>query len=309
MSFLQRILEGARVLVLAVGVALVASCQPEEEPLVNNGGGTVHHDYPTYTDPEVVTEENVSGGGVLSAFSVADGRQVMFARGNLQFQPSTSTWRFAGNQFDTIGRFNAFVGQDYNGWIDLFGWATSGYGDCPPWMTSTNPDDYGARFNEIGGTDYDWGCRNAISNGGDRSDVWRTLTGDEWDYLLNRRNNAIYLRAQAVVMGVGGIVLMPDLWHCPDDISFAPNTPDRDKNTYNKQQWIRLQRLGVVFLPAAGYRLGTTVIDAGDYGYYWSSSAMNATYARCLCTDKTVPPNMSFKDRHMGQSVRLVKDL
>ena len=38
-------------------------------------------------------------GGVLSGkFTVAEGKQVQFSQGNLQYRASTDTWRFAVNQ-------------------------------------------------------------------------------------------------------------------------------------------------------------------------------------------------------------------
>lgn len=39
-----------------------------------------------------------------------------------------------------------------------------------------------------------------------------------------------------------------------------------------------------IFLPAAGYRYGTAVLDVGSYGYYWSSSLRSdyPSYACCL---------------------------
>ena len=46
-------------------------------------------------------------GELPGVFSVAEGRQVQFSQGNLQYQPSTATWRFAEHQYDMIGATNA----------------------------------------------------------------------------------------------------------------------------------------------------------------------------------------------------------
>ncbi|MBO4250986.1 MAG: hypothetical protein J5884_07000 [Paludibacteraceae bacterium] len=56
-----------------------------------------------------------------------DGDQVVFSQGNLQYHALSQTWRFAENQFDFIGEENKNISSTYNGWIDLFGWGTSGY--------------------------------------------------------------------------------------------------------------------------------------------------------------------------------------
>ena len=39
-----------------------------------------------------------------------------------------------------------------------------------------------------------------------------------------------------------------------------------------------------IFLPAAGWRYGSSLSNAGEYGFYWSSSpyGSNSLYARCL---------------------------
>ena len=67
-------------------------------------------------------------------FAVSENSYVAFAKGNLQYQASTNTWRFADKQYDVIGEENANVSENYDGWIDLFGWGTSGYNNRMPYM-------------------------------------------------------------------------------------------------------------------------------------------------------------------------------
>ena len=85
-------------------------------------------------------------------FSVSADKQVYFSQGNLQYQASTDTWRFAENQYDMIGNDNANVSSSYSGWIDLFGWGTGNH----PTDTIQNSEIY----NEF----VDWGV-NPIYNG------------------------------------------------------------------------------------------------------------------------------------------------
>ena len=71
-------------------------------------------------------------------------------------------------------------------------------------------------------------------------------------------------------------------------------------------QWTALEAKGCVFLPAAGYRNGTTVSSVNSYVCYWSSSYYNnvsAYYVRILSS--SVFPQYSG-DRANGRSVRLV---
>ncbi|MBQ3677498.1 MAG: hypothetical protein II926_09075, partial [Bacteroidales bacterium] len=67
--------------------------------------------------------------GVLTngVFTVAKGKQVYFSQANLQYNASSNVWRFAEHQYDIIGEDNSNISKSYNGWIDLFGWGTSGY--------------------------------------------------------------------------------------------------------------------------------------------------------------------------------------
>ena len=295
-------------LLFTIGAAM-SSCEDEDSANKDRRGPITPPVSPIYVEPEIITESGLSGGAVVSAFSVGEGRQVMFSRGNLQYQASTGTWRFAGNQFDTIGRYNAYTSETYQGWIDLFGWGTSGYGGCMPYTTSNDTNDYAPHYTNIAQTDYDWGIPNAIMRGGDRSEMWRTLTYKEWYYLLYERHNALYLHSQATVMGVHGCLLMPDTWVCPEDVDFAPDATDWYTNTYNRQQWIRLQNLGAVFLPTAGFRDMKTVSAVGQFGYYWTATAANHTLSFCVNIYDNTPISPNTANRCLGHSVRLVKDV
>ena len=135
-----------------------------------------------------------SDGVLPGSFSVSATRQVHFSQGNLQYKASNNTWRFAEHQYDYVGNANSKISSTYNDWIDLFGWGTSGWnsgaGCYEPWSTSTSwMDYYPGGSNSIGLTGAyagaDWAWYNAIRNGGNTAHWWRTLTHDEWGYLLN----------------------------------------------------------------------------------------------------------------------------
>ena len=233
----------------------------------------------------------------------------MFAKGNLQYQASTRTWRFAEHQWDMIGDANENISKSYSGWIDLFGWGTSGY-DKDPWMTSKEDSEYGNGNRDIAGTNNDWGVNNTNSNDGGCS--WRTLTKDEWVYVFNMRSTNSGIRyAKAIVNGVNGVILLPDNWSSSNYSLIKTNKRGAsfDSNKISQTDWQnKFETNGAVFLPAAGYRYGTRVNYVGSSGDYWSASYGMGGGARYFWfRDSYLDPN-DWDARHHGNSVRLVCD-
>ena len=181
------------------------------------------------------------------------------------------------HQYDCVGSGNSDISSTYSGWIDLFGRGTSGWNSgataYQPYSTSTTESDYypgGSYSNDLTG-DYaraDWGVYNAISNGGNAADQWRTLTGDEWNYLFNTRDNASSKYGSATVSGVHGVVVLPDSWTLPSGQSFTSGMGAWTNNTYTAEQWSQMEESGAVFLPAVGFRNSTSVSYVGSYGCY-----------------------------------------
>lgn len=262
-------------------------------------------------------------------FTVASGKVVYFSQGNLQYNATGSsataasganvggTWRFAEHQFDFIGAANANAAQTYGGWIDLFGWGTSGYSHgatrYQPWSTNTSDVNYYAygssskHLYSSNGT-ADWGA-NAISNGGSGS--WRTLTGGssgEWYYLINSRPKAARLYGEGKVGScTQGLIILPDDWVLPAGLSFTSGISSWS-NVYSYSEWSQMEAAGAVFLPAAGRRDGTSVGDVGIRGRYWSSSYGSSVGAYGLgFRSGSVDPGSNYS-RCRGFSVRLVSE-
>ncbi|MBQ7698229.1 MAG: hypothetical protein IJT35_06595 [Paludibacteraceae bacterium] len=291
------------------------------------GQNPIRADYPT--------------GAVRGVFTVARGTQVVFSRGNLQYTASTNEWRFATNQYDIIGEANKSIGKNtYGGAIDLFGWGTGGTptktacSDCSTTfpIVGNDPENKGTWDSnrrraamEDGYNDFiDWG-NNAITNGGNVSGQWRTLTADEWDYVIRLRDKAAMLFSLGKVAGVNGFILLPDEWTLPDNLTFVDaqsvgmdisqegyftniNESNFELNDYTVAQWQSMQNNGAVFLPAAGSRAETLCNNIGQYGYYWSSTADEAASAFSLSfTESIVAPRVT-EPRASGQAVRLVAD-
>lgn len=271
-------------------------------------------------------------------FSLSEAKKIVFAKGNLQYQPSTKTWRIAPRQYDFVGgdnkkdnvpnglqgtvwengvRCSNTTKNRYNkyaGWLDTFLWGTSDwYGDDegedrnldmtarkevnPHKKVTANPYDYTGDIKAacfvLNGSgsqgftgDYamaDWGVRNNAALGGTEDYSFRTPTKEEWDYVLNSRDNAESLRARVHIklVGVGGapdtlvngLILLPDDW----DPVILPETPiisDAEgnvlyaNNELTVAEWQILEANGAVFLPATG-----STSKYNRSGFYWSSTS------------------------------------
>ena len=260
-------------------------------------------------------EDTPSAG--IGVFSVSADKQVTFSQGNLQYTQSTDTWSFASAQWEMIGTDNVTggdvtsdptYGDSKEGTaladkVDLFGWSTSAtnFGVS----TSTDDADYSGSF-------VDWGT-NQI--GADAPNTWRTLTYDEWWYVLFDRPNASSLKGVAQVNGVNGLIFLPDSWVCPEGITFKSGFHSEwgvdyyaAYQTFAAAEWSKLESAGAVFLPASGGRAGSYGRYVQSNGSYWSATEYNSYIARYLGFNSDVA-NIGNYIRYNGLSVRLVKDL
>ncbi len=296
----------------------------------------------TYVAYFITEQPQVPIGAINGVFTInSNGDKVYFSKGNLQYNAAQGTlqcadgttkqgtWRFAQNQYDLIGSDNSNISQDYNGWIDLFGWGTSGFDhgaiSYQPWSTSQTNSDYYAYgssiynlYNQSGRAD--WGVYNAI-NGGEAG-RWRTLTGggsdnSEWHYILfirsastvNGTPDARY--AKATVADVQGVILFPDNYSHPSGVAQPVGINDTgvtgwNGNDYSTSEFGQMEQEGAVFLPAAGYRRGTLVNSVGSYGDYWSASCHENSSAHRLYFNGSYLVTDNAFSRCYGFSVRLV---
>ena len=242
----------------------------------------------------------------IGVFSVASNKTVAFAPGNLQYIPTSSTWLFAAQQYAYIGTRN-MVNQAFADTIDLFAWST----DTDPstaWGVTLSEDN--SLFN---GNFVDWGT--AIDDG----NTWRTLTSAEWEYLRAKRKNASQLIGVGSVAGSHGLILLPDNWQSPEGITFKSGYSDKEYSSvafeeyqsFTAAEWAMMQNAGAVFLPCAGFRLGTMLAYMQLGGLYWTSSPhaaygpQFASYFLFMCDGAGI----GYDNRTGGNAVRLVKDL
>jgi len=261
-------------------------------------------------------------------FSVSDTKRVRFSRGNLQYTQSTQTWSFAEHQYDMIGTDNVVgdsvyynvagsnkCGSAFADKIDLFGWSSTG---SAKWGISTLDSSH-----VFYGDFMDWG-----KNIGD-GNTWYTLTNDEWSYLCDKRPNADRLAGVARINlnadgteYANGLILLPDSWACPADVTFKSGFVARDKyddcaqayanyQTLTIVEWQKIEAAGAVFLPASGenniYYLA--ILNVQCRGIYWSATPMTEYSVYCLYIHEDGMKPNGYNDGNIGQAVRLVQDV
>lgn len=264
----------------------------------------------------------------------ANNHTVRFSKGNLQYTTqgthttadnnyTTGQWRFAKHQYDIIGAANTNISSTYTGWIDLFGWATSGYYYSPT-LYLTSSTSYLNKKMDIAQSYYDWGKYNQIEDY--LINTWRTLTYNEWDYILDARtgttiNSVSGIKyAEVSVNNTRGLLIFPDNFDWPSAVSNQIITYNNYHNNWNNvnysiAQWSILDASGAIFLPAAGKRDGTNITDTNQAGYYWTSSNAPSiggdpkNEARCLYfINNAVFRGNFYRNRYLGFSVRLAQD-
>jgi hypothetical protein len=250
-------------------------------------------------------------GTISGKFTInSSGKQVYFSKGNLQYQASTNTWRFADQQWNYVGgsdcygvhygnvsgSSNSYVSPTYSGWIDYFGFGTSGWDNgniyYHPYDVGSESTSWQGEINygfgplaDLTGdfANADWGVYNAISNGGNRPGLWRTLSHSEWEYVLKGRNGSRF--AFAKVNEVYGFLLLPDDWNTSTYNLNNINSPEcpLDANVISLSAWATLEAKGVVFLPCGGWSNyspdfvgGNVEVKCPGTGVmYWTSSYWN----------------------------------
>lgn len=288
---------------------------------ISGSAGVYYGSEVTFTTLSDDVATSVEEGALPGLFSVAEGRQVQFSKGNLQYQASTGTWRFAEHQYDFVGKANENISATYDGWIDLFGWGTSGYDHgalhWQPWSSDTIAQN-NAFYYAYGNASYDlndmtgkadWGY-NAISNGGNKENLWHTPSIREWVYLLYVRNTVSGVRyAKAFVNGEESLLILPDNWHVATYHLNSINSfeaPYR-ANEISLSDWQQmLEPAGAVLLPAAGTRTVGNVFW-GAFAYHTANAGSENSYWMSCVIDRLIDARTGH--RGDGMAVRLVRDV
>lgn len=239
-------------------------------------------------------------------FSVNKVMAVRLAKSNMIYYQKDDRMDFAPHAFNVIGEHNLDVGTsnaDVHA-IDLFCWGATGYNGTPKPTVWNKDDDAYATWME--GTDFhksftnsqhfliypdtlDWAYAYPVA--GFQKGTFRTMSMEEWSYLLFERPNAKELKGLAKVAGVYGLIILPDKWHTPYDLEFKPYhtlTYEGESweeayytdNVYSMPEWDLMEEAGAVFLPEGGCRWFITLNAPGrpqEKRYYtgfkyWTSS-------------------------------------
>ena len=286
---------------------------------------------------------NAIPGALIGQFSVSSTDKVYFSKGNLQYTKSTGIWSFMDHQYSTVEIGDDYASQDV---VSLFGWGTSGWNNgntyYQPYNTAyVNSSSKGYGYGPTDGSSYtynltgtyanaDWGLNNAISNGGNTAGTWRTLTKDEWEWLLGPKtspNPGTNCRTSSTVNGTAnaryakaylfgtthGVIIFPDSYTHPAGVTAptginATGSTSWSNNRYTATDWAKMEAAGCVFLPAAGRRDDTSIYNVNAYLRYWTSTYYNAGMAHSVSiTDNNMNP-ADYNYKYFGYSVRLVHD-
>lgn len=273
-------------------------------------------------------------------FVVSDnGNVVQFAPGNLQYQASTQTWRFAEHPWDYVGNAsngtvyvdnvkcnNALVASDYAGWIDLFGWGCTGFADSYYGSTYYQPYNNEYATTEGENSKYgpagvhsltlqnksDWGYVDIANS---TEEGWRTLTYKEWNSIKKYHQSTnvrtyqgqISYDYQGTTHLINGLIILPDkVW---DGGPFTPVGPSPNAWNYYQftaQDWMNNYAAhGAVFLPNTYQRQGTTLKASGIYWIASTTLNWKADYLSISATNKLSVNNACI--RSLGCMVRLAR--
>lgn len=223
--------------------------------------------------------ENRIEGQLSGVFSVSRYDKVNFSQGNLLYNPALDTWRFAEQQYVRYNQNPKNITQNSNKWLDLLPWGSTWYRGVSPLETVYNPDE-GYTFLDheqasVSVENFDWGVYCRIENGGNKKNIWRTLTSDEWLYLLSERKNAAKLRVEGVVNNVSGIILLPD----------TSTIAIKDPNilvsglSYSTDIWKeKFEKQGCVFIPENNYWTSNPLYQRDYYNSYCEKIILRGQY-------------------------------
>ena len=261
--------------------AIVCSMSVNAQTMKVMKGDKVVATYTAEQADKVVFEEATAPtkSNLLSGkFTVAEGKTVQFTRSNLYWDGND--YKFEANQTDYPTSWDAnHVGH--------FFWS------------STAAVAYAQSYSDGSASTSDkffCGEDNKITVEG--TEGLYALSSDEWTYLVNSRTNArsLYKYGVTVAGKSNCLIIAPDGYTGTIAAS------------YDATAWAAAEALGLVCLPAAGYRSGSNLDCGGYYGYYWSSSpyAFHASHAYYLYfySDDFGPASSNYR---FGYSLRLVK--
>lgn len=230
---------------------------------------------------KVTVKAALPAGALAGEFSVSATKKVHFSQGNLYYDGSA--FKFETDQYEIQAS-----------------WSTSHVSHF--YWSKTASVAYAENYSDSGdGSDVYFTNQNGfkVNVGGKDQEGWRTLSKDEWQYLFKTRTNATRL----FKYGVSVCDKADCLVIAPDGFTGTIET------SYDASSWPAAEAAGLVCLPAAGYRNGSSVSRVGFSGNYWSSSPSSSNRAIRVDFDSSSVFADLANRRDVGYSVRLVTDI
>ena len=225
--------------------------------------------------------EDLPDGVLPGVFTVAPGDlvgnpvRVRFSKGNLYWNGSTFNFESSQTAYPTS-------------------WSTSHVGHF--YWTKTAAASYAQSYSDGTCTASDiFFTDNCMLTVGSASNLF-VLSIYEWDYLLQTRTKATDLRKFGVTIGsvAGCLVIAPD------------DYPGTIAASYTTAEWQSAEAAGLVCLPLAGYRDGTTFKGQSTNGLYWSATPYDSNNAYPPGFNTSGNWNISYAGRGLGYAIRLV---
>jgi len=215
----------------------------------------------------------------VNVFRVGTNTYVVFAPGNLQYNPGDG-FHFSNNNGTVSSETYYSTPNEIVGYtIDLFGWGA--------WLPGNNP------YNISNDNDtYHWTNNGIIEINGSK---WRILSQEEWYYLYHERGDDNYEIIN-------------------DGIVFYPEYYDESLGTANiYSDWDTYEDAGCIYLPYCGCR--DPYVDEETYCYvdlsfslYWSSTTGTSNFINYgAIAFENGDPGLSNYYFSKGCAVRLVK--
>ena len=245
---------------LAFSALAMVSCKKDENTNAGNEGGVV---------PGVVQDDALFG-----VFTINENdAKINFSRGNLYYDGSD--FNFEENQYDFAKSWN-------ENHISHFMW-------------SADKNMAISTLGTITGSENDIFFTNKADFAVNGQTGWRTLSNDEWNFLINlRRVNGEsgygHTCIMATVNDVDGLIIFPDGYD--GSVEGLSSIPE-----------------GCAFLPNAGDRMRTLVRNAGYFGKYWLSTPNASSLAYGIYFKNGILYCGNSYPDNQGLSVRLVRDV
>lgn len=248
------------------------------------------------TGSKIYKAPGIPDGALCGLFSIDASNKILFSKGNLWW--NGTAFKFETNQYDfatTWGTSHAshfYWSKDESVACSLAYPDTIVMADTDILFTNNSPNTPNPSFSVEG-------------NAG----VWRVLSDDEWNWLLEGRTVN------------GGTGKDYSYKNCMSGVSIDSKTyygvllyPDNYSGSYAETTWSAITAAGIVFLPASGtHYSGTVISNIGTSGFVWgadlydvdSSFVFGSAYG-VIFYSSTVESNVEVTDN--GRSIRLVTD-